>query len=202
MFEKLVKSLLTIVVILCVLACGDENTDGTSVETVDGSAVDIPVQAAANLRAKVEVEDKSQWKVIYTNSEMKSKNKDALKALDGDEYSFWHTVWGRKHPKHPHELQVDLGKEHELFGFTYQPRINGSIDGTVKDYQFFVSNDTKEWREAVAAGEFKYVQESRSMAVVYFDKSVKGRYFRFVALSEVNGKDYASCAEINVIVEE
>jgi len=132
---------------------------------------------------------------------MASQKEHAKNAIDNDPKTIWHTQWAPKTLKHPHELHIDMGKEHNVHGFTYLPRQSG-INGTIQKYEFYVSNDPKNWGEAVAAGEFENIKFDQGLTVTSFDKIAKGRYFRFVALSEINKKAWASAAEISVIIEE
>ncbi len=64
----------------------------------------------------------------------------------------------------------------------------------MKDYTVDVSADGKNWKQ-VAKGSFP---DSINMQQVNF-KPVKARYFRFTALSECGGRDYAAVAELGII---
>jgi len=77
------------------------------------------------------------------------------------------------------------------------PRQEGS-NGNVKDYSIHISMDGKEWGEPVHKGTFD--SSNREKRVV-FNKPVKGRYIRFTALSEQNGQDFASGAELTILAE-
>ena len=96
--------------------------------------------------------------------------------------------------KHPHVLAVDLGKEREFSGITYLPRQDGSGNGRVKDYSVEVSTDGEKWQPA-AKGAFP---DSPDLQEVKFQAPVKARYFRFSALSETKGRDYAAVAELDI----
>ena len=87
------------------------------------------------------------------------------------------------------------GEVKEIKGFTYLPRQNGG-NGNIKDYSIQVSMDGKEWGEPVNKGTF--ARDSKEKRVL-FDKPVKARYIRFTALSEQNGQDFASGAEITIL---
>jgi hypothetical protein len=58
-----------------------------------------------------------------------------------------------------------------------------------------VSADGEEWGDPVAAGAWRKDRAEREVTFA----AAQGRYVRLVALSEVNGKQYASAAEINVL---
>lgn len=58
--------------------------------------------------------------------------------------------------------------------------------------------DAEEWGDPVHKGAFRRGNNEKK---VMFDTPVKGRYIRFTALSEQNGQDFASGAEISVIAD-
>ena len=120
---------------------------------------------------------------------------DAEFAIDGDPGTFWHSEYNKTVTKHPHVLAVDLGKEREFSGITYLPRQDGSSNGRVKDYSVDVSTDGEKWQPA-AKGSFP---DSADLQEVKFQAPVKARYFRFSALSEAQGRDYAAVAELDII---
>lgn len=99
--------------------------------------------------------------------------------------------------KHLPWVDLDAGEAKLVKGFTYLPRQNGT-NGHVKDYTIHVSMDGKNWGEPVCKGTFdRNSKEKRVM----FGKPVRGRYIRFTALSEQNGQDFASGAELTIIAE-
>jgi len=151
-------------------------------------------------KRKVLVKDKKGWKVIKVDS-FNSDDK-GWKAIDGNPKTMWHTEWKAKQPKHPHEIQVDLGKKIEMHGFSYLTRQYGALNGTIKEYEFYVSNDRKKWGEPIKKGIFEDIQYDRGLQVIYFDKPVEGRYIRLVSKSEVQGMPFACCAELNIVIEE
>ena len=69
-------------------------------------------------------------------------------------------------------------------------------NGRIDDYEIFVSNDGKNWGGAVKKGKFA---NSRELQVVQFERDVKAKYLKFVALSSFEKKSYASMAELEVI---
>lgn len=120
---------------------------------------------------------------------------DADFAIDGDAGTFWHSEYNKTVTKHPHVLAVDLGKEREFSGITYLPRQDGSGNGRVKDYSVETSVDGEKW-EPAAKGSFP---NGTDLQEVKFAAPVKARYFRFSALSEIGGKDYAAVAELDIV---
>ena len=78
----------------------------------------------------------------------------------------------------------------------YLPRQDSGTNGNIKAYKLQVSDDGKNWGEAVVQGEF---ENNRKQQTVLFPKPVKARYVRFTALSSQNGQDFASGAEFELI---
>lgn len=99
--------------------------------------------------------------------------------------------------KYPHWVDLDAGEVKTIKGFTYLPRQNGG-NGNIKDYSIHVSQDGKNWGEPIRKGTFANNAEEKK---VIFTQPVKARYIRFTALSEQNGQDFASGAEITILAE-
>lgn len=137
---------------------------------------------------------KTGWKVVYADSEEPSYWR-ATNAIDGNANTFWHTKWIGGSPSYPHEIQIDLGKTYQINGFRYLPRQDGSVNGTVKKYEFYVSEDGVNWGSWVAAGAF----ESGASAKEAIFAPKAGRFVHLRALSEVNGNPWASMAELDVL---
>ena len=72
------------------------------------------------------------------------------------------------------------------------------MNGCIKDYEIYVSNDNKTWGEPVAKGSF---EKTAKLQKVMFGKPVKARYVRLRALNEQSGQDYASGAEFTLVTE-
>ena len=119
----------------------------------------------------------------------------ARNAFDGDVRTIWHTQWEAASPRHPHIIEIDLGAVHNLNGFQYLPRQDGGINGRVQDYALYVSQDGVKWGSAVARGTFPNNAQQQEVWFV----QTQGRYVRFDALSEVNGKPWTSVAELNLL---
>ena len=137
-----------------------------------------------------------QTTVIFASSE-EAGSGNASHLTDGDTSTSWHSMYSVTVAKHPHWVDLDAGEEKNITGFTYLPRQEGG-NGNVKDYTIHISIDGKEWGEPVHKGQFARNNDEKK---VMFDNAVKGRYIRFTALSEQNGQDFASGAEITVLAE-
>ncbi len=138
--------------------------------------------------------DKSTWKVTHVDS-VEPGEGEVGHAIDNDPATFWHTNWSSTREKHPHEIQIDLGRTVRLLGFTQLPRQDMS-HGRIREYEFYVSPDGKQWGSAVSAGRFPNDGQLQS---VQFDKPVAGRYIRLVALSEWSREYYTTIAELDVM---
>ena len=123
---------------------------------------------------------------------------DAAYLVDGDPSTIWHTMYSITLAKYPHWVDFDAGKQKIIKGFTYLARQDGSLNGCIKDYEIYVSNDNKTWGEPVAKGSF---EKTAKLQKVMFGKPVKARYVRLRALNEQSGQDYASGAEFTLVTE-
>lgn len=123
---------------------------------------------------------------------------DASYLVDGDPSTIWHTMYSITLAKYPHWVDFDASKQKVIKGFTYLARQDGSLNGCIKDYEIYVSNDNKTWGEPVAKGSF---EKTAKLQKVMFGKPVKARYVRLRALNEQSGQDYASGAEFTLVTE-
>jgi len=140
----------------------------------------------------------AKWTVVSSSAAQGSF--PAVNAIDGASSSMWHTPWdGANLPKHPHSIVVDLGETLTLKGFTYAPRTDGNISGTPMHYEFYTSTDGVTWQKAACKGEFANIKHNPIKQEVMFDAPAVARFFKFVALDEVEGKEWTSVGELGVI---
>ncbi|MBW8042216.1 MAG: hypothetical protein FVQ85_19760 [Planctomycetes bacterium] len=135
---------------------------------------------------------------IKTAADSEKAGYESYRAMDGDPSTMWHTFFGAGDPKPPHAIIVDLGDAYEISGFVYLPRTSGGNNGTIKDYEFFVSNDKKKFGAPVIKGAFTKLNGKN---IVKFQKPTKGRYIKLRALSEVNNNPWISIAELTILTE-
>ena len=134
--------------------------------------------------------------VLFVDSEETSaEDGKAVNAIDGDPNTIWHTKWSTTNDSQPHEIQLDLGGITNVEGLTYLPRQNGSTNGTIANYEIYVTSDVSNWGEVVASGTW---ESNRTLKTVNFS-SKEGKYVRLRSLSEINGNSWTSAAEINII---
>ncbi|MHB9142925.1 MAG: glycoside hydrolase family 2 TIM barrel-domain containing protein, partial [Paludibacter sp.] len=136
--------------------------------------------------------DKSKWKVISYSSQ--ASGEEAFKAIDGNESTIWHTFWGTNEPTQPHEIVIDMQKTYRVESFLYQGRSDGE-NGRIKEYEVYLSNHPKIWGSPVAKGEFS---NTSGIQTVFITSKPEGRYLKLIAKSEVNGKAWASAAELGI----
>jgi PKD repeat protein len=134
---------------------------------------------------------KSSWELEYVDSEEVNYPGTAIMAFDDDPSTIWHTRWSTGDDQYPHEIQIDMGQPYKLFDFTLLNRQDGE-NGRIKDYELYISENTLNWGEVVSTGQFG---NTAAPQTITFDEPVIGRYFRLVAISEVNGNPWASAAE-------
>ena len=76
----------------------------------------------------------------------------AHNAIDGNHSTWWHTKWQGGIPSHPHHLQIDMGQEQAISGFRYLPAVIVNGNGTIRDYELYISNDGQNWGQAIVGG--------------------------------------------------
>ncbi|MBJ8079099.1 M6 family metalloprotease domain-containing protein [Bacillus cereus group sp. N12] len=177
---------------------GPDTNPNSNTYTGEKSGVTITTTSTSNSAMNVAVTTKEASLIPQTNWSLKyvdSYNWYNLGtyAFDGNKDTFWHTNWSPVAPM-PHEIQIDLGASYNLSKFSYLPRQDGQINGTIKDYEFYVSGDGVNWGTAVSIGAF--ANNTNLKEVSFANKT--GRYIRLRALSEVNNNPWTSAAEINV----
>ena len=139
--------------------------------------------------------DKTAWRIVSVSSQQGGE--EAYKAIDDNETTIWHTVWGNNEPTYPHEIIVDMIHEYKIEAFTYLPRMDGS-NGRIKNYEIYFSNDSKTWDTKVS-GQF---QNNSSLQTVSISNETRARFFKLVPKSEVDGKAWASAAELGIEASE
>jgi len=130
---------------------------------------------------------KKAWKIEG------STDKNVSLIIDGNTS----TVWHQRDKKMPMDLVVDLGEKFNICGFKYLPDQNRWSSGIITSYQFYVSENNKDWK-LVNEGEFSNIKNNPLLQVKDF-APVMARYFKLRALKNVWGDDVAGYAEVDVI---
>jgi len=138
----------------------------------------------------------TKLKFVKTDSEeTDGQNGRGTDAVDGDPNTYWHTQWQSQSPALPHEIVLELIPPASIQAFSYLPRQDESDHGTIKDFEFYVSEDGKHFGAPVKTGAF---DSSKKEKIETF-KPVKCRFVKLRALSEITGQPWTSAAEIRVI---
>ncbi len=132
---------------------------------------------------------------VKTSADSQAPGYESAKAMDGNPATMWHTRWQTGETGHPHQLVLDLGKSYEIDGFTYLPRPGGG-NGTIKEYEFHVSDSKKDFGKPVAKGAFS---NKTGLNTVKFRAKAAGRYVKLRALSEAAGRPWTSVAELRLL---
>lgn len=136
---------------------------------------------------------KAGWTVRFVDSqETSGENGAAVNAIDGNTGTIWHTAWSAGNAPLPHEIQIDMGTSHSVSALSYLPRQGTAVNGGIARYEVYVITDGTTWGTPVATGTF---DSSKTEKIVRFPAK-SGRYLRLRALSEINGNQWTSAAEI------
>ena len=155
-------------------------------EAAPATPTAAPVSAPAKLALKL---------VKVDSEETAGEDGKGANAVDGDPNTFWHTQWQDASPACPHEIIAELAAPATIKGFTYLPRQDEGVNGTIKSYEFFVSNDGQDFGQPVAKGDFA---EGKELKTVSFAPQTC-RFIKLKAVSEINGEAWTSAAEIGVV---
>ncbi|MDO4714782.1 MAG: glycoside hydrolase family 2 TIM barrel-domain containing protein [Bacteroidales bacterium] len=149
------------------------------------------------LRSKQHFAKLDQIPVVVKFASSEEPTRDpASHLVDDNPDSFWHSMYSVTVAKYPHWVDFDAQEVKMLKGFTLLPRQDGN-NGNIKDYKVQVSLDGNTWTD-VTQGSFA---KGKTLRRVLFDKPIKARYLRFVALSEQTGQDFATIAEFTILAE-
>jgi alpha-L-fucosidase len=136
---------------------------------------------------------KSGWKVMETDAASKPQN-----AVDEDQYSLWSTLKKDSTQQFtPGQISIDLGKTTAITAFTYLPRQDKKLTGTIDQYAFYTSKNGTDWEE-VTNGEFSNIRANPINQVVQLPHPVTAQFIRFVGKHSVNGNGITA-AEIGII---
>ena len=139
-----------------------------------------------------EAYDRKNWSVEADNE---YRTDPAENMLDGDVNTIWHSNWANGEVDLPINIIIDMKEAKQISALSYLPRQVG-INGDIKDYEVYVSDELDNWGEAVKIGSFTY-GNGRDVKYVNMDEVKTGRYVKFVVCKEAYGNGYGSIAELN-----
>lgn len=181
----------TLSVLLVAASFGISSTFADEVAATNKAPVSVTAPSA--------VTNKITLKVIKVDSEETAGEDDkGSNAVDGNPDTIWHTQYQDASPKHPHEIIIELSETATIKGFTYLPRQGDSENGMIKDFEFFVSDDGKEFGEPVKKDTFAAGKDKKTITF----EPKKCHYVKLKALSEINGEAWTSVAELGVVLAD
>lgn len=148
---------------------------------------------------RIEAQDlipSKRMKLIKYSSQNEGNRRFAFHAVDGDPATVWHTQFSPTLVEPPHELIIDLGETHRVSGFRYLARQDGGWNGAFAKTEFSVGEEADDLSKVTVKTTFT---KQRKAQAVDLKEPAAGRYVRVRILSEVNGRPFASAAEIGVI---
>ncbi|MBP8606213.1 MAG: discoidin domain-containing protein [Phycisphaerae bacterium] len=137
--------------------------------------------------------DKSDWKILYTDSFQPGEG-EAHHVIDGRTETYWHTNWQTNRKPFPHEIHVDFSTVYTLAGFRYLAR-QDSTNGRINAYEVSVSEDGQHWT-TVKQGNLANTAQWQD---ILFDTPRTARFFKLTALNEHGKSYYASAAELDIM---
>lgn len=135
---------------------------------------------------------KEKWRVVSTTS---GDLKTVDRIIDGNPITTWR--FGGKNDKLPQEIVIDMGNILKIKGFSYLPQQVGNNLNLIKNYAFYTSIDTKNWKKQ-SEGEFSNIKHNPIEQIKTFD-GTNARYLRFVAKPRTESENYFSIGEISII---
>ncbi|MFC2125214.1 alpha-L-fucosidase [Bacteroidota bacterium] len=159
-----------------------------------GTIKAIALDVSSGKKSAVAVADmdisKTKWKIVN------GEGPQLIRAIDNNPGS---TLY-MDAKDFPIDLIVDLGEPMEMVGFRYLPDQARWSRGIVFDYEFYISDDMKQWGAPVLKGEFSNIKNNPVWQEKTFQAS-KGRFIKFRALSEVDNRKTLGIAELGVITK-
>ena len=145
------------------------------------------------------------WGVTASSQETSHEECPAANAIDGDNSTFWHTVYANNYP---HWIEFDMTKAYTIYSFDYVSRFdNTNSNGNIQNYKLYVSNSAMNgnYENATLAANGTFVYGQGVNHLIQLETPVAGRYVALVAESGTCGNwsgnaatTAANCAEFYV----
>ena len=136
---------------------------------------------------------KTDWKIAYVDSEGGRGNMVA-NLIDENPATLWMSEQEEKKPPHPHEVQIDLGREMSVQGVGLYPDLKIRA-GTPMEYEVYLSEDGKEWGNSIASGRFEEIEQCMTIGL---KEKTNARFIRLVFLSDFWSVHFSSLGEVDV----
>lgn len=118
----------------------------------------------------------------------------AINAADNNPDTYWHSNWNPPEPALPHSLVIELKQPLTVRGFIYTPR-KDCDHGRIARYRIHASDDGKTWKP-ITEGTW---ENSDRPQTVRIESPSTARFFKLESLQEVQGRNWTSVAEFDVI---
>ena len=120
--------------------------------------------------------------------------------IDGEKRTLWHTHLklgpeGRVPP--PQGFAIDCGEPVKINGFIYWPRQDRCKVGVIDAYQFYTSDDGKNWTLR-SQGEFGNISANCIRQRVSLPSPVTARYVKFIGTHAIEGNTCCSAADFSL----
>lgn len=125
------------------------------------------------------------------------KGFEAQNLLDGNPETLWHTAWKNQIDPYSHTVTIDLGKSVTLAGLTCLPRQDGNLNGTITDFEVYLSDNSQEKGQLVKAGSFP---QGAGPHTILFEQPQRRQILTLVAKKGLGNSQSASLAEIDFIL--
>jgi len=117
-------------------------------------------------------------------------------AIDGNPSTIWHSAW-EPAAQPPHHLILDLQKPVRVRGLTYLPR-QDMANGRIARFELLATVVGRPWGEPIASGQWP---NDARLKTIQLGEAIDARFLKLVALGEVQGRPFASVAEVDILVE-
>nr|WP_321413584.1 alpha-L-fucosidase [uncultured Allomuricauda sp.] len=132
---------------------------------------------------------KNKWSIL-TNKEI-PENASAKQAIDEKANTNWTSNGADERT-----ITIDFGEVLSIDSFSMLPPGADNKEGMVLAYEFYGSNDNKDWH-LISQGEFSNIYNNPVEQTVQFDSINKVRYIKFIAVETVRNKE-AVISELGV----
>lgn len=118
--------------------------------------------------------------------------------LDDKPDTIWHTQWQPTNAPLPHHIIIDMKTPRRVYKVRYLTRQDFSQNGNIAQHEIYLSNDGVNFGDAVAIGTYQNDREDLQIRTSFFFARI-ARFVKIVILTEANGNQWASAAEIDVV---
>jgi beta-galactosidase len=136
---------------------------------------------------------RSAWKVVSASSSLRGDG-DPANMIDGNPQTAWRARPRSDVSQPPHNIVLDFGGELTVSTVLYTAR-SQDPGGRVRDYEIYLSEDGKDWGQPVAKSALPAEPLQQTVRLA---QPAKGRYLKFVVLSEHTAGNGAAIAELDV----